>query len=278
LTRSIPFQPPPRLVYRRPKAGYRAVNFKLLFNTCETLRNEAQRLLVRGFILFKNSFRMGALALGAILVSSAASAVTIDTFNFTFSTGWMRRNPPGAPVADPGASLVGSFVGVVEPDALGTIALADLTSFVASFTDSEEFGIGGATLLSGLSTLSSFNFETLGGAGTFSFGQSMSPGSGKSAACAGFFSLLSDFSCSFLAQDTPGENAFILAHVLGVPYAFTADLPTITLVSSVTTAVPEPGSWALFGIGVVSIALIRRRKTRTDASARDRWRAIIRPA
>ena len=89
---------------------------------------------------------MGALALGAILVSSAASAVTVDTFDFTLSTGWTRSIAQGVAVADPGASLVGSFVGVVEPDPLGTIALGDLTAFSASFTDSEGFAIGGALL------------------------------------------------------------------------------------------------------------------------------------
>ena len=224
--------------------------------------------------MFKNSFRMGALALGAILVSSAASAVTVDTFNFTLSTGWTRPNPPGAPVADPGASLVGSFVGVVEPDPLGTIALGDLTAFSASFTDSEGFGIGGVTLESGLSTLSSFRYETLGGAGTFSFGQLGNADKGN--ACVGFFTFLSDAGCAFFQPLFPGANAFILT--AGVQYGSTVDLPTITLVSSVTTPVPEPGSWALFGIGVVSIALIRRRKTRTAASARGGWRAIIRPA
>jgi hypothetical protein len=113
--------------------------------------------------VFKNSFIMGSLALGAILVSSVASAVTVDTFDFALSTGWTRPNPPGAPVADPGASLAGSFVGVVEPDPLGTIALGDLTAFSASFTDSEGFAIGGGALESGLGTLSSFRYETLGG-------------------------------------------------------------------------------------------------------------------
>jgi PEP-CTERM motif len=224
--------------------------------------------------LFKNSFRMGALAFGAILVSSAASAVTVDTFDFTLSTGWTRDHA-GTPVADPGASLVGSFVGVVEPDPLGTIALGDLTAFSASFTDSEGFAIGGALLQSGLSTLTLFRYETLGGAGTLSFAQLGNAEKGN--ACVGFFSFLSDATCAFFEPLFPGANAFILT--AGVRYGSTADLPTITLVSSVTTppaAVPEPGSWALFGIGVVSIALIRRR--RTAASARGRWRAIIRPA
>jgi PEP-CTERM motif len=215
---------------------------------------------------------MGALALGAILVSSAASAVTVDTFDFTLSTGWTRDHA-GTPVADPGASLVGSFVGVVEPDPLGTIALGDLTAFSASFTDSEGFAIGGATLQSGLSTLTLFRYETLGGAGTLSFAQLGNVEKGN--ACVGFFSFLSDATCAFFEPLFPGANAFILT--AGVRYGSTADLPTITLVSSVTTppaAVPEPGSWALFGIGVVSIALIRRRKTRTAASARRRREAM----
>jgi hypothetical protein len=222
--------------------------------------------------LFKKFFRMGALALGAILVSSAASAVTVDTFDFTLSTGWTRPNP-GAPVADPGASLVGSFTGIVEPDALGTIALGDLNTFSASFTDSKGFAIGGAILQSGLSTLTSFRYETLGGPGTLGFAQLGNAEKGN--ACVGFFSFLSDATCAALAPLFPGANAFILG--AGAPYASTVDLPTVTLVSSVTTppaAVPEPGSWALFGIGVVSIALIRRRKTRTAASARRRREAM----
>jgi hypothetical protein len=176
---------------------------------------------------------MGALALGAILVSSAASAVTIDTFDFTL-TGWTRDHA-GTPVADPGTSLVGSFVGVVEPDPLGTIALGDLTAFSASFTDSEGFAIGGALLQSGLSTLTSFRYETLGGAGTLSFAQLGNAEKGN--ACVGFFSFLSDATCAAFAPAFPGANAFILT--AGVRYGSTADLPTITLVSSVTTP-PAP--------------------------------------
>lgn len=208
---------------------------------------------------------MGALALSASLISSAASAVTVDTFDFTLSTGW-TRDLAGAPIADAGASLVGSFTGAVEHDALGTIALTDLTAFSASFTDSHEFGAG-ATLQSGLSTLTSFRFETLGGNSTLSFAQLVNVEKGN--ACVGLFSFLSDATCAIFQPLFPGANAFILN--AGVRYGSTADLPTITLVSSVTTppaAVPEPGSWALFGIGVVSIALIRRRKPgRTRALA-----------
>jgi hypothetical protein len=222
---------------------------------------------VRGFILFKNSFIMGALALGAILVSSAASAVTVDTFDFALSTGWTRPIPGGVPVADPGGSLVGSFVGVVEPDALGTIALGDLTAFSASFTDSEGFAIGGSILQSGLGTFSSFRYETLGGAGTLSFGQMLA--AEKGSACVGFFAFLSDATCSFRAPLFPGANAFIQG--AQVPYASTADLPTVTLVSSVTTppAVPEPGTWVLFGLGAVGIAFIGRRKDKLALIERD---------
>ena len=173
--------------------------------------------------MFKKFFRMGALALGATLVSSAASAVTIDTFDFTLS-GWTRPIPHEAPVADPGASLTGSFTGVVEPDALGTIALGDLTAFSASFTDSEGFAIGGATLQSGLSTLTSFRYETLGGAGTLSFGQLGNAEKGN--ACVGFFTFLSDAACAFFQPLFPGANAFILG--AGVRYASTADLPTVS--------------------------------------------------
>ena len=124
--------------------------------------------------------------------------------------------------------------------------------------------------------MSSFRYETLGGAGTLSFGQMLADEKGS--ACVGFFAFLSDATCSFREPLFPGANAFIQG--AQEPYASTADLPTVTLVSSVTTppAVPEPGSWALFGIGIVGIALIRRRKARTAASARGRWRAIIRPA
>lgn len=222
--------------------------------------------------MFKKSFRMGALALGATLISSAASAVTVDTFDFTLSTGWMRPVPHEAPVVDPGAALVGSFVGVVESDPLGTIALGDLSAFSASFTDSEGFAIGGSSLQSGLSTLTSFRYETLGGAGTLSFGQALA--TDKGSACVGFFAFLSDATCEFRAQEFLGANALIQG--AAEPYGFTADLPTITLVSSVTTppAVPEPGTWVLFGLGGLSLAFIGRRKDRTEWRSRRRREAM----
>ena len=106
--------------------------------------------------------------------------------------------------------------------------------------------------------MSSFRYETLGGAGTLSFGQMLADEKGS--ACVGFFAFLSDATCSFRAPLFPGANAFIQG--AQEPYASTADLPTVTLVSSVTTppAVPEPGTWVLFGLGAVGIAFIGRRK------------------
>jgi hypothetical protein len=223
--------------------------------------------------LSKKFFGSGALALGAILISSAASAVTVDTFDFTLSTGWTRNLGGAGTIPDLGASLFGSFTGVVEPDALGTIALTDLTAFSASFTDSDQFGTrGGATLQSGLSTLTLFRYETLGGAGTLSFAQTAATEKGN--ACVGFFSFLSDATCAAFVPGFPaGANAFILT--TSVRYASTADLPTVTLVSSVTTpAVPEPSTWVLFGFGVVGMAFIRRRKAMIDPVARGRREAM----
>jgi hypothetical protein len=160
----------------------------------------------------------------------------------------------------------------VEPDPLGSIALADLITFVVSFSDSAGFGIGGETLRSGLNLLTSFNFETLGGAGTLSFGELGSASQGS--ACVGFLSLLSDLDCSRLTSAFPGANAFVVNAL--TPYASTLALPAVTRVSSVTTPapVPEPSSWALFGIGFASIVFLRRLKARTEANVHSRREAM----
>ena len=211
--------------------------------------------------MFKNSFRMGALALGAILVSSAASAVTVDTFDFTLSTGWTRAALRRIPVADPGATLIGSFTGVVEPDPLGTIALGDLTAFSASFTDSEGFAIGGCHPAERIEHVDFIPLRDTGRRRHVELCPARERRKGQRVRRLLRFLVRRDlrtFTPAF-----PGANAFILE--ASGRYGSTADLPTITLVSSVTTPVPEPGSWALFGIGVMGIALIRRGKTRTDA-------------
>jgi hypothetical protein len=172
---------------------------------------------------------------------SRARAATVDTFDFT-QVGWDYASNFGGPITagapDPGGLLTGSFTGTVE--ASGLIELSDLTAFSAVYTDTAN---PGGFEFQDLSTTTLFSYDTVGSASSLDI--------------AGFFNFAEicvggtvpfDANCTsnFLFAYTPGTNGAVFAPTLVIPVVVTSDRPTITLVSSVTTApsstVPEPPS------------------------------------
>ena len=268
------------MLYRRPEKGMvlsrmvmKSLWSRMEVIACETLRNRAGRIPAGGVHFVQKIFQIG--RVGAWGDPDVVGGVRRDHryIRFYLVNGLDACRLWGEyPSPRPGRYIERFVHWRCGTRCFGHDRSNDLTAFSASFTDSQGFAIGLATLESGLGTLSLFRYETLGGAGTLSFAQLGS--SVKGNACVGFLALLSDATCAIGAPLFPGADAFIFGRE--TPYASTPDLPAITLVSSVTTppAVPELSSWALFSLGVVSLAFTRRRKAITDLCSHFRREAM----
>lgn len=197
--------------------------------------------------------------LGAGGVAVASQAATIDTFDFTDSnlTG-DHVDPTGTVLAEgpfPGATISGSFTGTVEPD--GLIEQGDLTAFSAELTIS---GSSAASLP--LSGLALFSYNTTGGVSSLDFAGTAGPL--MTTMCLGAATNLSAIcTLNFKVLYPIGTNAVV---IFTFPEVIGSGPPTITLVSSVTTPVPEPTSLAPFVTALGLLAALGVRQKRRAAS------------
>lgn len=157
---------------------------------------------------------------------AGASARTVDVYDFT-QDGYTDS------ITGPTNVLTGTFTGTVEPD--GLIELADLASISVTFMGVTYHG-----------PASFFSFNTMGGSSSLDL---ILP---SGAICVG---AAAAFGADFCGVG--GVNGYIYDHSVGLPFT-TQELPTVTLVSSMT--VPEPSTWAMTLAGFAALGLAARRR------------------
>lgn len=172
----------------------------------------------------------------AVLASVEAKATTISTYEFTQS----YRGTPDL--------LTGEFSGVV--DDLGFITKANLLSFQVKLP---------AVLSLGLNNLSDpssiFSFDTLNPASTLDIFAGAMPSYGLCIGAAAAFGL-----CGSLSGIT-SLGVFSFNYI---PYFYSQQAPEIRLLSSITSGVPEPSTWAMMILGFAGIAVMAcRRKSKS---------------
>jgi hypothetical protein len=175
---------------------------------------------------------------GLVGLATGAPAAVIDTFSFSNPSGW------NAPIN----GFSGSFTGSVE--ASGLIELSDLSAF--QIVVPSQFSVGSNSL----SNLTFFDYDTVGGATSLGFVDTLPPFLGASpTVCSGAPSVLS-LACNPGGNNSVSTRAVI---VFGNGVVFTPDLTTVTLVSSVSTSVPEASTWAMMLVGFAGLGLLRYR-------------------
>jgi PEP-CTERM motif len=162
------------------------------------------------------------------LFSSAGNATTVDTFSFTQG---------GYVYAGIAATLSGTFTGTVNSN--GFIELADLSNFI------DTFSVGGQTGYYGYSigpSLFSFNAQSPIDSGSLDFENALG-GIGGTPVCVGAAAAFG--SCGGTGRRGAIDNAY-----------FTDEAPVITLVSSITSGVPEPSTWAMMLLGFAGLGFM----------------------
>jgi hypothetical protein len=167
--------------------------------------------------------------------STVGNATTVDTFNFT-QGGYTYGTDSGV--------LTGTFTGTLNSN--GYIELGDLSSFSDSFAITS--GLGTVTNLDFLpSSLVLFSFMPID-AGTLAIENEVGQGGFRYFLCVGAPASL-DASCGGTGHRGVVGGGF-----------FTDQAPVVTLVSSITTAVPEPSTWAMMILGFAGIGFMAYRR------------------
>jgi hypothetical protein len=171
------------------------------------------------------------------LFSSVGNATTVDTFSFT-QGGYTNG----------GMILSGTFTGTVNSN--GFIELADLSNF----SDTFEY-VGGSMDYGYLTSLSFFSFKAQSpiDAGSLDFKNQVF--------------LSSDVCVGAIAAFGVCGGTGSLGAVHGL--YFTNEAPVITLVSSITSGVPEPSTWAMMLLGFAGLGFMayrRKNKMALDAA------------
>ena len=173
-------------------------------------------------------------------------AATIDTYDFT-QGGYVGIMEPffiGA--------MTGRFTGAVEAN--GFIELADLSSLTVSVAFTFELGMHSTVTFDGPVTF--FSFDTAGGSSSLALATADGVGA---TACVGAAA-----SFGFPGCGSGGVNGSIFG---GAITFATQDIPVVTLVSSVTSDVPEPSTWAMMLIGFAGLGVLGWRASRKAATA-----------
>jgi hypothetical protein len=166
-----------------------------------------------------------------VLASTDGNATTVDTFNFT-QGGYTYTGYTGV--------LTGTFTGTVNN--IGYIELGDLSNFSDSFAITDAVG----TVINWDYFPDSISFSFMpNDAGTLSIENEVL--SAAAPVCVGF-------PAAFGVCGGGGGH-------LGVVASFVTDqAPVVTLVSSITTAVPEPSTWAMLLLGFAGIGFMAYRR------------------
>ncbi|HZU27540.1 MAG TPA: hypothetical protein VFA04_18570 [Bryobacteraceae bacterium] len=201
-------------------------------------------------------------AAAAILLSPAARAGTIDTWNFTEPNYYPAQNNGGNTTP---YEAVGSFTGQVEAD--GLIELADLSAFTVQL---EQNGAPVPPFTMGLSQLTLFSFNTNGGASSLDYAGTPNPN--ISNFCVGAATSL-DANCTLnFSMTYPVGTVGVL--LFGGPADISSSFPQLTLASSVTTpppaTVPEPRLTWLGGLLLAAGAAARRLRRLRESVASHR--------
>lgn len=178
------------------------------------------------------AFGLIALTTSAGLGQSACAAVT-ETFSFSNGpAGWFTGN---------GISQIsGQFTGTVEPN--GFIELADLTDLSITAIPTALHGAG-------LSSLSFFSYDTVGGASTLAIIAS----GGGATACIGAPAALSPV-CNPADQPLPASTKAIII----IDGFFFDSSPNFSTVTLVPTPAPEPPAWAMLLLGFAGLGFALR--------------------
>ena len=183
-------------------------------------------------------------------VTAPVHAVIIDTFAFTLYPSLDGLVPPAT----------GTFTGTVE--STSQINLGDLTNFSVAMPASliEVHG--------NLTGLDFFSYNTTLDVGTFGFivHDNTDP---HLVGCVGAPLFLSP-TCQGLAGLPPPDVHSGVILTGGVSSFYFPQLPTVTLVSSVNTAVPEPSTWILLFVGVLVLVVARSWRTMRGAALTNR--------
>jgi hypothetical protein len=182
----------------------------------------------------------------SFVATDRANAATVDTFNFT-------QNVAGEP-------LYGTFTGTVESSGPleGYIEQSDLTSITIYFGSPAFYYAPTVYDLS----FNVENFLSTGSTTTFDL----------YAPLLNFLHNLEAYACvgAYAGSGYCGIPGAGANEVVGLPgdtiVYFTADFPTITLVSSVTTT-PLPAALPLFATGLGGLGLLGWRRKRANTSA-----------
>jgi len=176
----------------------------------------------------------------AILPLASAEASTIDTFSFT-QDGY----------ADDG-TVTGTFTGTVETD--GFIEADDLSAFNANFTATDPVTGGNTEGFFYQTDLQLFSFlPAVDGPNSSLDFYAQTPGLGQNL-CVG--------AAAAFGLCGVSSNAVGVATTIGIGNDSTADLPVLTLISSVNTSpveTPEPAMVPLCGLALVAVGWWRRR-------------------
>jgi hypothetical protein len=168
-----------------------------------------------------------------VFASTDGNATTVDTFNFTqggyTSTGYTGYT----------GVLTGTFTGTVNN--IGYIELGDLSSFSDSFAKTDALG-----------TVTYWDFSP--GSISFSFMPNDAGTLSIENEVLAFAPVCVGFPAAFGVCGGGGGH-------LGVVASFVTDqAPFVTLVSSVTTAVPEPSTWAMMLLGFAGLGFMAYRR------------------
>lgn len=204
------------------------------------------------------------IALALFAGALSVNAATIDTFDFT-QGGWVNDVN--------GGTLSGTFTGTVEPS--GLIEAADLTSFSAQFVLPGSSGAFQFTRIAPFGASGPFfSYNIDGGNSSLDF-LAYAPSENI---------LVCEGAAAPLACAGP-QNSFGYSAAFG----YTLQQATVTLVSSVTsnppapgTPTPEPATAAILGIGLLLIGIFRRGGRKAPRPDRNpigliptNWRGII---
>jgi hypothetical protein len=187
------------------------------------------------------------LAIASFATIDQANAATIDTYSFTQG---------GYIIGDVDATLSGTFTGTV--DSQGDIGLNDLSSISYTLTVPNEYMATG-------SGVTEFFFDTSGGGSSLDLVGLVKAPFSNFTVCVGLSAV---FPPECGTVDTSGTVNGVLGLTNGSGIYYTSDLPTVSLISTVTEtpSTPLPSTWTMLIAGIVALGFFAYRGTKKGAA------------